>query len=61
LNYQADKRASRQANIQAELSRAGVKLTYNTRCHHARRGYCSRWSEHTNAIIPCVMKSRSWC
>jgi len=32
---------SKQVNIQAELSKAGAKLMYNTRCHHVRRGYRS--------------------
>jgi len=29
---------------QAELSKARAKLTYNTRCYHAWRGYCPRHS-----------------
>jgi len=32
------------ANIQAELSKTGAKLTHSTWCHHVRRDYCSRWS-----------------
>jgi len=32
---------SRQANIQAELSKAGAKLAFSARRYHARRGYCS--------------------
>jgi len=38
------KRVSKQANIQAELSKAGAKLTHSTRRHHVRRGYRSRYS-----------------
>jgi len=30
-----------QANFQAELSSAGAKLTYDTKCYHVRR-YCSQ-------------------
>jgi len=44
LNYQVGKRISKQANFQAELSKAGVKLMYSTRRHHARRDYYSRHS-----------------
>jgi len=29
---------------QANLNKAGAKQVYNARCHHARRGYCSRHS-----------------
>jgi len=46
--YQADNQAredkqadKQQANIQVELSNAGAKPAYKTRCHHARRGYRS--------------------
>jgi len=44
LNYQAGKRESRQAHIQAELSRVGAELTHSTRRHHVRHGYRSRHS-----------------
>jgi len=38
------KSASRQANNQAELSKAGAKLAHSTRRHHARGGYRSQHS-----------------
>ena len=41
------KLSSRQVGMQAsvhpsEAKQAGMKLTYNTRTHHVRRGYCSQ-------------------
>jgi len=35
------KLVSRQVNIQVELSKAGAKLAYSSRCYHAWHGYHS--------------------
>jgi len=47
--YMASKQENQQASEQAsdhpsEAKQAGVKLIYNTKCYHARRGYRSQHS-----------------
>jgi len=40
-NWHASKQTS---DHPSKAKQAGVKLMHNTRCYHARRGYCSQHS-----------------
>jgi len=45
---------SRQANNQAELSKAGAKLVDSAKCYHARHSYRS-WQSHDNVQLSLMV------